>query len=98
MYSAFDAGIDSSYVRKLVQALLRSEATAVDLSIPPRGGTDQSSGLDEHGKSHQPTFKFPLIPSGFDKNSINSQGFRRLLIRMNSNIYSVSKRFAGPTH
>ena len=29
---------------------------------------------------------------------IISQGFQRLLIRMNSNIYMVSKRFAGPTN
>lgn len=78
-------------------ALLRSEATAIDLPTPPRGGADQSSGLDENEKSHQSAFKFPLIPSGSDGSSINSQGFQRSLIRMPSNIYSAFRRFAGPT-
>ena len=80
-----------------MQVLLQYRVTAVDLPVLLRGGADRSSGRDEHGKSHQSAFKFPLIPSGFDGNSINSQGFQRLLIRMNSNIYIVSKRFAGPT-
>lgn len=38
------------------------------------GDADLSSGLDENEKSHRSAFKFPLIPSGFDQNSINSQG------------------------
>ncbi len=55
------------------------------------------SGLSERGKSHQSAFQFPPIPPGFDGNSINPQGSRRLLIRMHSNIDRVFKRFAGPT-
>ena len=87
----------SQHNRKLVQGLLQERATVVDLPIPPRDGADRSSGRDVHEKNHQSAFKFPLIPSGFDANIIISQGSQRLLIRMNSNIYRVSKRFAGLT-
>ena len=80
-----------------MQVLLQYRATAVDLPIPLRDAADRSSGQDEYGKNHQSAFKFPLIPSAFDAYIIISQGFQRLLIRMNSNIYSVYKRFAGPT-
>ena len=79
-------------------AALQYRATAVDLPIPLRGGADRSSARDEHGKNYRSAFKFPLIPSGFDAYIIISQGFQRLLIRMNLNIYRVSKRFSGPTN
>ena len=43
-------------------------------------------------------FESSLIPSDFDAYIIISQGFQRLLIRMSSKIYRVSKRFAGPAN